>query len=81
MCGRGSKWKVVDVRGKEPSQRAESRTSGCAVPSASLTRRAGWASLWSRGCCQTLSNRVDLAEFGRRCGLSATLSDCNYAAL
>ena len=43
LCGRGSKWKVVDVRGKEPSQRTESRTSGFAVPSASLTRRAGCA--------------------------------------
>ena len=36
-----------------------------AVPAASLTRRAGCASGWSRGCCQPLSDRVDLAEFER----------------
>ena len=55
MCGRGSKWKVVDVR---------------------------WLGfVMVKGLLPTPANRVDLAEFERRCGLSATLSDCNYAAL
>ena len=73
--------KVVDVRGKvaQPAHRVKDKRLRRAF---GILDTARWLGLvMVKGLLPTPANRVDLAEFGRRCGLSATLSDCNYAAL
>ena len=82
MCGRGSKWEVVDVRGKvaQPARRVKDKRLRRAFGILDTARWLGFVMV--KGVVANLCRTgLTLRSLGGERGLSATLSDCNYAAL